>query len=172
LRSETSTSVDDLNVKLSSTFEESDTLLGGDVMGDFSGIRTVVHQQEVELTDVGNDELTETVGQEVTGLLGGTITNLGHRGLTLETSTHVTIDTLGLSPRFLLLYIFSLLVFFLSSLLQVSTYTNTHETVRLVTLEGSGTLLDNVMLDSRSDHCLLYKERFYLIHCTCFKLFI
>ena len=72
-------------------------------MGNFSGIRTVVHQQKVELTDVGDDELTETVRQEVTGLLGGTITDLGHRSLTLETSTHVTIDTLGLSPR--LLYI-------------------------------------------------------------------
>jgi hypothetical protein len=34
-------------------------------------------------------------------LSGGTVTNLGHRGLTLEASTHVTINTLGLSPRFL-----------------------------------------------------------------------
>jgi hypothetical protein len=101
LRSETSTSVDDLDVKLSSTFEESNTLLGGNVVSDLSSIRTVVHQQKVEFADVGDDELAETVRQEITGLLGRTVTNLGHRSLTLETSTHVTIDTLGLSPRFL-----------------------------------------------------------------------
>jgi hypothetical protein len=70
-------------------------------VGDLSSIRTVVHQQKVELTDVGDNELTETVGQKVAGLLSGTVTDLGHRSLTLETSTHVTIDTLGLSPRFL-----------------------------------------------------------------------
>jgi hypothetical protein len=101
LRSETSTSVDDLNVELSSTFEESNTLLGGNVVSNFSSISTVVHQQKVEFTNVGDSELAETVGQQVTGLLVGTVTNLGHRSLTLETSTHVTIDTLGLSPRFL-----------------------------------------------------------------------
>jgi hypothetical protein len=98
LRSETSTSVDDLYVQLSSTFEESNTLLGRDVVGDFGSIRTVVHQQKVQFTDVGNNELAETVGQQVTGLLGGTVTNLGHRSLTLETSTDVGINTLGLSP--------------------------------------------------------------------------
>jgi hypothetical protein len=101
LRSKTSTSVDDLNVELSSTFKESNTLLGGDIVGNFSSIGAVVHQQEVEFTDVGDDKLAETVGQEVTGLSGGTVTDLGHRGLTLEASTHVTIDTLGLSPGFL-----------------------------------------------------------------------
>ena len=99
-------------------------------MGDLSSIRTVVHQQKVEFTDVGDDELAETIGQEITGLLGRTVTDLGHRSLTLETSTHVTIDTLGLSPRF----------------------TNTHETVRLVTLEGSSTLLHDGVLYGRSDH--------------------
>jgi hypothetical protein len=70
-------------------------------VSDLSSIRTVVHQQKVEFTDVGDDELAETIGQEITGLLGRTVTDLGHRSLTLETSTHVTIDTLGLSPRFL-----------------------------------------------------------------------
>jgi hypothetical protein len=101
LRSETSTSVDDLDVELSSTFEDGDTVLGRDVVGDFSGIRAVVHQQQVEFTDVGDGELAETVGQHVAGLLGGTITDLGHRSLTLESTTDTTVNTLGLSPGFL-----------------------------------------------------------------------
>ena len=101
LRSETSTSVDHLDVQLSSTFEESNTLLGGNIVSDFGGVRTVVHQQQVEFANVGDGELAETVRQKVASLLGRTVTDLGHRSLTLETSTHVTINTLGLSPRFL-----------------------------------------------------------------------
>jgi hypothetical protein len=37
-----------------------------------------------------------------------------------------------------------------------STYTNTHEAVRLVALEGGSALLDDGVLNSRSDHYTKY----------------
>ena len=102
LGSETSTSIDNLDVKLSSTFEDFDTLLRRDVVSNFGGIGAVVHQQQFKFLDIADSELQETVRHHVAGLLGGTVTNLGHRDLTLETTTDGTIDTLGLSPRFLI----------------------------------------------------------------------
>jgi hypothetical protein len=37
----------------------------------------------------------------VTGLLGRSVTDLGHRSLALEASADTTVNTLGLSPGFL-----------------------------------------------------------------------
>ena len=71
-------------------------------MGDLSGVGTVVHQQKFELLEVGDGELAESVGKKVTGLLGRSVTDLGHRSLALEASADTTVNTLGLSPGFLL----------------------------------------------------------------------
>ena len=101
LGSETSTSVNNLDVKLSSTFNDFDTLLGTNVVGNLSSVATVVHQQKVELLDIADGELAETVRQHVASLLGRAVTDLGHSSLTLETTTHGIVNTLGLSPRFL-----------------------------------------------------------------------
>jgi hypothetical protein len=70
-------------------------------VGDLGGIGAVVHQQKLELLEVGDGELAETVGKKVTSLLGRSITNLGHGSLALETSADTTVNTLGLSPGFL-----------------------------------------------------------------------
>ena len=71
-------------------------------MGNLSGVGAVVHQQKFELLKVGDGELAESVGKKVASLFGRSITNLGHGSLTLEASADTTVNTLGLSPGFLL----------------------------------------------------------------------
>lgn len=101
LRLETSTSVDDLDVELGSTFEDLDALLGRHVVSDLSGIGAVVHQQHFEFLNVLDSEFQETVRQHVAGLLGRAVADLGHGSLALEATTHGIVDTLGLPPGFL-----------------------------------------------------------------------
>jgi hypothetical protein len=144
-------------------------------VGNLGGVGTVVHQQKFELLEVGDGELAESVGKKVTGLLGRSVTDLGHRSLALEASADTTVNTLGLSPGFLQWpkekKKFSQLgtcgitgsyrTIPCSKRSQGEyTYTNTHKAVRLVTLEVSSALLHDGVLDSRSDHiCLNEKLR-------------
>lgn len=101
LGSQTGTGVDDLDIKLSGAFEDLDALLGGDVVSNLGSIGAVVHQEQLELLDVLDGELQETVRQKVASLLVRAVADLGHGGLAAETTAHGVIDTLGLSPGFL-----------------------------------------------------------------------
>lgn len=114
-------SVGDLNTKSLGLLEDVDALLGRDVVGDLGGVDTVVHEEELDVTDVGDHEAAVSVGHEVTGLLVGTVTDLGHANGTAETTTNGTVDTLGLAPRL----------------------TDTVVSVRVVALERLGALLDD-----------------------------
>ena len=67
-------------------------------MGNLGSEGAAVHQQEVQLSNVGDKKLLEAVGQQVAGELVVTVTNLGHGNLALETATNAVINTLGLSP--------------------------------------------------------------------------
>lgn len=90
-------------------------------MRDLGSVNTVVHEEELDVTDVGDHEAAVAVGHEVTGLLVGTVTDLGHANGAAETTTHSRVDTLGLTPRL----------------------ADTVVSVRVVALEGLGALLDN-----------------------------
>ena len=48
-------------------------------MSNLSSVTLVVHQEQLEFLDVGNEELFETVGEKVTCLLVASITNLQSR---------------------------------------------------------------------------------------------
>jgi len=58
----------------------------------------VVHKQEVDFSEVVDDEFFETVGQEMSSLLVAAIANFGHGSLPFEPSTDAIIDTLWLPP--------------------------------------------------------------------------
>ena len=45
-----------------------------------------------------NEHLSETVWEHVLGLLGRTVTNVGHQDLALEAPSHSVVNTLGLAP--------------------------------------------------------------------------
>ena len=113
--------VGDLNTESLGLLEDVNALLGRDVVGDLGSVRAVVHEEELDVTDVGDHETAVAVGHEVTGLLVGTVTDLGHADGAAETTTNGTVDTLGLAPRL----------------------TDTVVSVRVVALEGLGALLDD-----------------------------
>lgn len=67
-------------------------------MGDLSGVGLVVHQQELDILDVVDDEGLVAGGHHVTGLLVGAEADRGHGSVAPEPSTDTVVDTLGLAP--------------------------------------------------------------------------
>ena len=101
LGSEASVPVDDLDVQLIGAGNDLPPLAGGHIGGDLSSVLLVVHQQHVQIGDVGDTELQETVGEHVLGDLVGSVTDLGHGAGTLEPPANTVINTPGPSPGFL-----------------------------------------------------------------------
>ena len=72
-------------------------------MGNFRAVLSVVHQQEVQVLDVLDDKLQETIRQDVSGFLGGTVADVRHVRQTFEFTSEARVDTFRSSPRRLLL---------------------------------------------------------------------
>lgn len=121
LSTNASVGVGDLDTEGLGLLEDVNALLGGNIVGDLGGVDTVVHEEKLNVTNVGDHEAAVAVGHQVTGLLVGTVTDLGHANGAAETTTHSRVDTLGLTPRL----------------------ADTVVSVRVVALEGLGALLDN-----------------------------
>jgi hypothetical protein len=66
-----------------------DSLLRADTVGNDGGVLVVVHQEELEFGKVVDEELLVAGGEHVTGLGVGSVTDLGHGGLALETTTNL-----------------------------------------------------------------------------------
>lgn len=113
--------VGDLDAEGLGLLEDVDTLLGRDVVGNLGSVDTVVHEEELDVTDVRDHETAVAVGHQVAGLLVGTVTDLGHANGAAETTANSTVDTLGLTPRL----------------------ADTVVSVRVVALESLGALLDD-----------------------------
>lgn len=64
----------------------------------------VAHHQDLQLLDIVDQELLESRGQHVLGLLVTTITDVGHEHLTLEPPADPVVNTSGLTPVFLMRY--------------------------------------------------------------------
>lgn len=67
-------------------------------MGDFSAVNSVVHKEELDIVEVGDKELLESGGEEVSGLLVVSVSDSGHRQGSGESSSDSSVDTSGLSP--------------------------------------------------------------------------
>jgi len=101
--------------------EDLNPLAGGDTVGDLGGVGLVVHEQEVDLVGVVDEELAQPARHQVSGLLVASVTDGRHGQLALEAAADSVIDTLGLSPGLL----------------------DAMVAVRLVTLERLRALLDD-----------------------------
>jgi hypothetical protein len=64
-----------------------------DVVGDFCREGSVVHQQDVEVFDVVNEELLQTIGQMESSFLIVTVTDLWHGLVASKSSSHSVVDT-------------------------------------------------------------------------------
>lgn len=60
-------------------FQYRRTVAAADVVGNLSGIAFVVHQKEIELPHVADQEFLQTVREEMSRLLVATVTNLSDR---------------------------------------------------------------------------------------------
>ena len=75
--------------------------LGGDSVGDLTAVNSVVHQQQFDVLLVLDEQLSESIRQDVSGLLIRAITNGGEGLVASELTTDSRIDTVGSSPGFL-----------------------------------------------------------------------
>jgi len=121
-------SVGDPDSKLGRALDDLEALAGREVSSELGAVLAVVHQKELDISDLGDAELVEAVGQEELGLLVGAVSNGGgDEGLGLEAPSEGVIDTAGFSPR----------------------GSDTHEAVRVEALSLLGALLHNGALDQR-----------------------
>jgi len=92
--------VGDIDVQSSGSLDDRLSLLGADALGDLASVLSVAHHQAVEFIDVVDEELFEAkvVSAAVSGVLAGTVTDRWVAGLTTESSSEGTIDTLGAPP--------------------------------------------------------------------------
>jgi|688.fasta_scaffold776587_1 hypothetical protein len=74
------------------------SLESGDVLGDFTAVGSVVHEENFNVLGASDQKLTETAGKHVSGLGGLLVTDLGHLLLSSESAAHRAINTSGLSP--------------------------------------------------------------------------
>jgi hypothetical protein len=58
-----------------------------------------VHEEELDVLGVVDEESLVAGGHHVAGLLVGSVTDGGHSHLALETTTNAVINSLGLAPR-------------------------------------------------------------------------
>ncbi len=72
--------------------------LGGDGVGDLTSIGSVVHQQKLDVLLAAEEQFSESIRQDVTGLSSRAITNGGHSLVASELTTDSGIDTVGSSP--------------------------------------------------------------------------
>jgi len=90
--------VGDLDVQLLGTSNNLNASTNGHCVGDFCSVCTVVHKQKIEVLHIVHAELAEAVGQQSTGILGGSVSNLGHPGGTTELTTNPGVNTTGVTP--------------------------------------------------------------------------
>lgn len=76
---QTTSGVGDLDVQLGGALNDGDTLLGGDVVRNLGSKDAVVHEEELKVPYVVDEKLLEAVGEDVTSVGVGTVTDLGHR---------------------------------------------------------------------------------------------
>lgn len=67
-------------------------------MANLGGVGAVVHEQQVEITDVVDQESLEVVWTEEFSSLVRSISNFHHRSVSFEATAHARVDTFWLSP--------------------------------------------------------------------------
>lgn len=90
--------VHDLDTKSLSALADELPGLGRGVVVDHSGVLAVVHEEELEVLDVGDVEADLPVSSLVLETTVSPVPDLGLGGRAFEPSAHGVIDTMGLSP--------------------------------------------------------------------------
>lgn len=130
LKSKTTLWVGHLQAQSLSTRKDLNSVLRRDGVGDLSSVGLSVQQQKVQVLKVVDQESLVARWHHVSGLLVGTVTNLWLWDGTSETTSDTRVNTLLFSP----------------------VLGDTSVTVRMVTLELLGDLLNDLWVRDRSSH--------------------
>ena len=98
---ESGVSVGQLHVQFLGSFNDDLASTSRHGMGDLSDKLSVVHQEQLQVLNICDRELLQSIDQHVARLLVGTIAGLGHPNSTLELPPDTVVDTLGFSPAWL-----------------------------------------------------------------------
>ena len=74
---------------------------GGQGVGKLTGVGPVVHQEELEILLIADEQFSESILQHVSGLFSRSITDTWEGLVASESSTDSAINTVRESPRFL-----------------------------------------------------------------------
>ena len=67
-------------------------------MSNFSTESSIVHEKDIKIFDVVDDEFLEPVRQVISGFLIRTIADFRHGSVASEASSHSVVNTVGPSP--------------------------------------------------------------------------
>lgn len=133
-------------------------------MSDFGAVDAVLHQQDLQFSDIVDQEFLEASWEHVAGALVGTITNVWHQILSLEATTYSVVNTLGLAPFVLhetkLFYCNFLFIIYSF----ICTYRQLGIAIRLVADEVLGALLHDIgpVCWANGHFGAIFKETFLL----------
>ena len=85
--------VGELDVEFLGSLNDSESLGHGDSLGDLSAVDSVVHEQHLDVVLVGDQQLLEAIGEEMSGFLVLLVTNLHFLLSSSESSSGGRIDT-------------------------------------------------------------------------------
>jgi hypothetical protein len=77
-------------------------------MGDFGTEGTVVHEKNIEIADVVDNELLESVGEVELGSVVRAVSDFGHFFVASKATTHSVVDTWSKGCGYLLVFSSSL----------------------------------------------------------------
>lgn len=84
---------DSLDVQHLCPRQNLDPLSARDVVRNLGSELVVAHHQDFQVLQVGNDNSLQAVGHHVSGSGVGSVTDRGHGGLTLESSSDSVVNT-------------------------------------------------------------------------------
>ena len=90
--------VGQLDIEFGGSFDEDGSLSPRNVMSNGPSISSVVHQQDLQISGIGNQEPLEAVLGGVSGISVVSVANLNQRLVAFELPSHSVVDTVGLSP--------------------------------------------------------------------------
>ena len=62
-------------------------------MSNFCAESSIVHEENVQVADIMNEEFFKTIGQVESGFLIASVTDLGHGLVASKSSSHSVVDT-------------------------------------------------------------------------------
>ena len=86
------------HIELLGSFDDGQSLASGYVVGDFASESVIVHEEQLEVLRVSQQELLEAVGQHEASLLVGAVAGLGHPDCAAELPANAVVYAPRLTP--------------------------------------------------------------------------